>query len=287
MNACPWLARSLAFVVLAALGTAPCAAHEFWAEPSTYRPDLGSELVVRLRVGDPPQHEEFPASNRHRARFELLGARALPIVPGPDKTPPAGRVQVDAPGLHWIVYRSHDSQTTLAPDAFRRYLGEEGLERWTPHWTSWDPAQTTPVTEAFSRCVKALVHVGDAPGARHPCAPGFRRRAGLTLELVPLLNPLSVRPGGWLPFQLLLHGQPAPRRLVKAFRPDAAVPPQRAWTDACGVVRFRLPEAGAWLFSSVHLEPAPPGEAVRYRSVWTSLTFELRAARATCRPGAR
>jgi uncharacterized GH25 family protein len=131
------------------------------------------------------------------------------------------------------------------------------------------------VTEAFSRCAKALINVGDVPNARRACAAGFRRRAGLTLELVPLVNPLAVRPGGCLPVQLLLHGRPAPHRLVKAFRPDAEVAPLRGWTDGCGVVRFRLPEAGTWLLSSVSLRPADPGETVRYRSVWTSLTFEL------------
>jgi hypothetical protein len=264
----------LALVLLLSPAAAP--AHEFWAEPEDWRPRTGRELAIHLKVGDPPALEAFPASDRHRLRFEVHGRRVLTVTPGAHATEPAGRATLTAPGPHWIVYRSNDSTTTLEPDRFAAYRKEEGLEEeGGPLWDALDPARKRPVREAFSRCVKALVHARDACG-RIRCDPCVTcRPVGLPLELVPLRDPATLQPGARLPVRLLLHGKPAAKRHVLAMPLHPKATKRHLTTDRHGVVWLDLDTAGTWLVASIDLEARAPGGDVDVASTWTSLTFRV------------
>jgi hypothetical protein len=271
-------------LLLAAGGNA--AAHDFWAEPSTYTPKAGDEVAVRLRVGDHFTGEEFPRSERHCERFLLLGAEGAVAIPGKDQGRPAGRVLTEHAGLQWIVYRSRDSVTTVPPAIFPAYLEAEGLAQDLAEWRAVDPEGKRAVREAFSRCVKALVNVGGAPrpeaggelrGGADPKAAGFDRVVGLKLEIVPEANPLALKPGEELPVRLQWEGKPLADRQVSALSARDPRHPVRARTDAAGRARLKLPHAGVWLVKSVHLERAGPDEPLDYRSTWSALTFEMPA----------
>jgi hypothetical protein len=274
----------LALLLLVCVGVlaAPAQAHEFWAEPDAWRPRAGAELPIHLKVGDPPEVEAFPASDRHRKSFEVHGRRVVAVTPGAHKTEPAGRVTLTAPGPHWLVYRSHESTTTLAPDRFAAYLKEEGLEaEGGALWRALDPEQRRPVREAFSRCVKALVHARDACG-RICCDPCVTcRPVGLPLELVPLRDPATLRPGAHLPVRLLLHGRPAAGRHVLAMPLDAKATKRHLTTDRFGVAWLTLDTAGTWLVASIKLEARAPGGEVDLASTWTSLTFRVEGCAST------
>jgi uncharacterized GH25 family protein len=263
----------LAFV-LACAGTAR--AHDFWAEPASHTPKAGEPLTIRLQVGDHFAGEEFPRSSRHCERFEVLDPAGVALaVAGKDKEKPAGQVTLSSAGLHWIVYRSRDSETSIEPAKFAEYLESEGLTRHVEAWKALDPERKNEVVEAFSRCVKTLVNVG--AGGRDPKSAGFDRVAGLKLEIVPEVNPLSLQPGDELPVLLRWDGKPLAEQQVSALSSADPKKPVKATTDADGRARLKLDRAGVWLLKSVHLERAAPTEKVHFRSVWTSLTFDLPA----------
>jgi uncharacterized GH25 family protein len=244
------------------------AAHDFWIEPSSFHPVVGSEVAVALRVGQNFQGEAVPRNPALIRKFAwIAGGQETPIggLPGSD---PAGAFPVRAPGALWIAYRSGRSPVTLPADRFESYLAEEGLEGILEIRRKRGE-QGKPGREVFSRSVKSLLFAGAAPGK------GFDRPLGLTLEIVLLGDPRRISPGGRLPVRLLYEGKPLEGALVAALGQSAACRKSSARTNARGEAALPLSRKDIWLLKAVHMTPAPQGLDADWESVWTSLTFEV------------
>lgn len=272
------LPRALTGVLLGVLGllAGPALAHDFWIEPSTFRPAPGGRVAVRLRVGEGLRGNPVPRDPGRIERFAVLAASAasaasgeteVPGVPGSD---PAGWASPSSPGLLWIVYDSAHASIELDPATFDRYLGEEGLERIR----NLRAPGSGPVKEIYSRCAKSLLSVGDGDGR------GFDRALGLELELVPERNPYALKAGEALPVRLLYHGKPLDGALVIAVpkdAPDVKTAARSARSDHHGRATLSLDRPGLWLVKAVHMVPAPADSGADWESLWASLTFELPA----------
>ena len=245
-------------------------AHNFWIEPSTFTPALGQRLSVRLRVGQELKGDPVPRDPTLMKRFLAAGPAGDSPVPGVDNTEPAGFESFAAPGLYTVVYDSGRSSVELDAAKFEEYLKQEGLEKVSAR-RARQGKSAAGAKEVFSRCAKALVVVGNGPGA------GFDRVFNQRLELVAEKNPYALAGGGELPVRLLYEGKPLAGALVMAFqrdRPDKVT----ARTDAKGRVTLKLDRPGFWLVKAVHMIPAPPDAAgTDWESFWASLTFALPA----------
>lgn len=258
----------------------PVEAHDLWLVPSSFHPEPGSEVSVRIVVGHGPEDGE-PLTPRPEwiERFVLGGPGGVtPVTALPGADPP-GRAEVGEAGLYAVGLESGDTLHTLEPERFERYLAEEGLAemaRAAREAGRAPPPADRSVRELFARSVKCLLRVGGAP-------PGAAGREvgpllGQELELVPLADPFTPE-AGELPLRVLLRGEPAAGLLVEAASLAGGEPPSRAVSDSGGVVRLALPEIEGpadWLVSAVVLEAAPAGAGAEWRSLWSSLTFERR-----------
>lgn len=248
----------------------PVLAHDFWIEPSTFRPAPGGRVAVRLRVGQNLLGDPVPRDPQRIERFAAIsnpggpGEAGIPGVPGSD---PAGWLSPSSAGLLWIVYDSGHDSVQLDSAKFDSYLGEEGLERIR----KLRPANTGPVKEIYSRCAKSLLSVGAGPGT------GFDRVLGLELELVAEKNPYALKPGEDLPLRLLYKGKPLDGALLVAVPKGAPDARASARSDRRGKAALRLDRPGLWLVKAVHMVPAPAGSGAEWESLWASLTFELPA----------
>jgi len=270
-------ALSLKIVALALLVSAGVQAHDFWIDPSSFRPAPGQRVLVRLRVGQKFKGDPMPRDPKLLRRFSLFSGGAgsgtggvETPVPGVAGAEPAGFATVTAPGLNLITYASGRSSVELDAAKFETYLADEGLEAIKAERAK--KGQTAaPAKEVFSRYAKSYLAVGGTGG------PGYDRVLGLTLELVPEKDPTALTPlpqGTELPVRLLYLGKPLPGALVTAFtrdQPDARV---TARTDAAGRARLRLDRPGVWLVKAVHMIPAPADAGADWESFWASLTFE-------------
>jgi uncharacterized GH25 family protein len=261
-----------ALILLGLLVAGPVLAHDFWIEPSTFRPAPGGRVAVRLRVGQGFQGDPVPREPQRIERFAAIaaitgkGETGVPGVPGSD---PAGWLSPSSPGLLWIVYDSGHDSVQLDAAKFDRYLGEEGLERIRKLRGS---SKTDAVKEIYSRCAKSLLAVGGGDGQ------GFDRLLGLELELVPEKNPYALKAGESLPVRLLYHGKPLDGALLVAIPKSANTAPDAkvsARSDRNGRAALRLDRPGPWLIKAVHMVPAPSGSGADWESLWASLTFEL------------
>jgi hypothetical protein len=255
--------------VLALLLPLPARAHEFWIEPKTFRPEVGSVLRLGLHLGERFAGEPFPRNPALIDTFVVVGPRG--------EQPVMGRsggmtnfVRIEAFGLHVIGYRSLRSRNELPAEKFESYLREEGLEAIVALRARQGESRK-PGREVFSRCAKSLIAAGgEAVG-------GYDRALGFTLELVPQQNPYTLGEGERLAVGVLHDGRPlAGAKLVAVNRRE----PEKllsAVSDADGRATFRLASAGVWMITTVHIVRAPRGVDADWESFWASLTFETPA----------
>lgn len=252
--------RRLLFLGLLA---APAAAHDFWIEPSSFRPAPGERVAVRLRVGENLKGDAVPRNPGRIERFAAVGPAGETEVTGIEGVDPAGWASPAGPGLHWLVFDSNHASVEQTGPKFDSYLEEEGLERIR----GLRKAGEGPVKEIYSRCAKSLLRVGDG-------SAGYDRVLGLELELIPEKDPYSLKPGEALPVRLLYHGKPLDGALVVGMAsPETKVSARTAEGRASLV----LDRPGLWLIKAVHMIPAPEGSGAEWESLWASLTFELPA----------
>lgn len=258
-------------LVGAALVAAPALvfAHDFWIQPSSFRPAVGSAVEMRLFVGPNFEGEPFPRVPNLISRFVLVSSAGERDIPGRAGADPAGVVRIEAPGLQIAAYRSLNYGLTVDAAKFEKYLAEEGLEKISAVRQKRGESGN-PGREVFSRCAKALLEVSPANAA----PIGQDRAVGLTLELVAEKNPYALSAGEELPVRLLLDGKPLAGALVHGLLhgdPSAKVAVR---TGRDGRAKLRLARPGFWLIKAVEMSPAPAGENADWQSLWASLTFE-------------
>jgi uncharacterized GH25 family protein len=258
--------RRPALAAAAFLAAAATCAHDFWIEPSTFRPAAGEAVSVGLRVGERFRGDGVARSAERIERFILRSPAGQREIPGEEGADPAGQASVPGPGLATIGYRSRNARVDLPAEKFEQYLREEGLEKAIA-LRARRGESAKPSRELFSRCAKSLLAAGGS-------IAGEDAPLGFTFELVSERNPYASRAGEGFPFRVLLRGKPAAGVLVAALRRDAPQTPLTARSDAGGRVTFRLPAAGMWLVKAVHIEPLAARDA-EWESFWASLTFEL------------
>ena len=262
--------RAVMAIALALGAAASLSAHEFWIEPTTFAPAVGTIVGIRARVGDGVLGDPVP---RDPALLEKLivdaGAGAAPVL-GQEGADPAGLLRIATNGLHVVGYLGKPTPVDIPADTFNTYLRDEGLndviaERNRRGTTG------TGAHELFTRCAKSLVLAGPARADQRDRALGF------PLELVADGNPYLLAPGDGLTVRLLYRGRPLPGALITAIRRQNGerIP---ARSDAAGTARFILPAGGAWLIKAVHMTAPPKGTHADWVSYWASLTFALPAA---------
>ena len=259
------------FLVLFLLLTAVTArAHDFWIEPSSFRPAVGSLVSASLRVGQDFVGDPVPRSAQRIEKFIVRdGANERPLV-GQENRDPAGLLRLDTPGVAIIGYRSRPEALELPAQKFEEYLRSEGLESIIALRAKRGES-AKPDKEIFSRCAKAILFTGGGGGgARHD--KEVAQPLGFRFEIVPESNPYTA--GGAIAFRLLFDGKPLRDALVTAIRQDDPGKPMRARSDRAGRVTLDLRARGVWLVKSVQIIPAPPSSGAEWESLWASVTFE-------------
>jgi uncharacterized GH25 family protein len=266
--------RAAAVVALAI--AAPVFAHDFWIEPTTFRPPVGSNVGLSLRVGQNFRGDPVPRDPGFIDKFVVVSGTGEQPIDGRPGREPAGVATVKEPGWAVVGYRSRPKGIELAADKFEQYLKEEGLESVITARAARGDSQK-PGKEIYSRCAKALLDANGAGGS------GYDRAVGQRLELFAEKSPKESRAGRALPVRLLFEGKPLAGALVVAINREDPTKRLSARSDKEGRVSFSLASAGGrgtpandvWLVKAVHMVPAPPPSGADWESLWASLTFEV------------
>ncbi|HEY0371606.1 MAG TPA: hypothetical protein VGD79_06370, partial [Thermoanaerobaculia bacterium] len=114
--------------LLLSLAAGRALAHDFWIEPSTYRPELGKTFTAALRVGQDFAGDPIPRSAQLIDTFVVRDGSGERPVGGFENQDPAGYVRVDRAGVAIIGYRSKGNPLELTAEKFDEFLRLEGLD---------------------------------------------------------------------------------------------------------------------------------------------------------------
>lgn len=250
------------------LGTA----HEFWLMPKKFSYKLGEEMQMAFLVGENFQGEPWDLSRHRVERLEVhtgITVKKLAEQVKPDK----GKnltYKFDREGTHLVALESNSAFIELAPDTFKTYLEEDGLENIAEErkrsGRSGDRAK-----EFYKRFAKAIVQCGSKLDNT------FRRSAGFRYEIFPLANPAALKPGDYLDCQVMWEGKPVHNVMVKVWsHVGNRIFLQNIYTEKDGTIRFPVSSSGPWMVSAVKMIPSEQ-DGADYQSFWASLVFEINA----------
>lgn len=263
-------------------------AHDFWLVPNAFYVEPGQEVVVRGQTSS-----RFPTSEAAVPPDRIAEARLI----GPGGTTTITDLRVEGRSLRLGVRPTGAGQRVIAvttrsrtvresADSFRRYLELEGVPELAARYAREGRLPTDSTTRRYTKYAKTLVEVGRGGGR------AFDRLAGHPVEFVPLTDPAALRAGETLALRLLYRGRPLAGIQVHGggvpmepgMSDEAAAAAGSEWhaaTDAQGVVRVPVSQAGLWNVRTLHIVPADQGPGADWDAHWASLVFHVGPASAS------
>jgi uncharacterized GH25 family protein len=253
----------------------PAAAHDYWLVPDTFTPKDGTNVTVRLFVGEALKSEqEIAYSAKKTTALELVTAKKtvsdFPALK--DGAKPAFAFQMPTTGSAVLRVDRDWSSITLKADKFTAYLKEEGFDEIVRARTAAGETDTDG-KERYRRCLKTILHAGGTPDDA-PTKP-----VGQVFEIVPAKNPFALQAGDELSVTVLFEGKSlAGLKLTAYHRDGAALVTASATTDRTGRAVLKLSRAGPWVVRGVHMRRVVeknPSPAADWESFWASITFAV------------
>lgn len=237
-----------ALPLLFLLSLFPAPAQDLYLLPERFVLTPGAAGEVALHNGDFFPGSEFALAPERYLRARLSSGAALRVwEERGDSTVVAFKAPA-VPGSFYALLETVAMPRELEADDFEAYLADEGATEINV-WRSRQGEARRPGRELIRRSAKALLTAG-APGA------GFDRPAGHPLEIIPLRNPATLKPGEELPVRILFRGAPLKGAQVNVRWVDAAGrmgSTAAGPTDARGQAVVRVEAAGRWKLHTLRL----------------------------------
>lgn len=253
------------------------AAHDFWIQPRDFVAAPGATIAMTIEVGHGPARQRWSAPLERITTFAAIGPvgrRDIRPALRPAGGPSDAEVSFSTPGSYIVVLETTRAESNLPAIRFDDYIKAEGIAPAIAARAAAGAAGT-PGRELYSRRAKALVRIGDGSVPQ----PALTRPVGLTLEIVPNVDPTAPGFAMTLPVTVLYEGRPLAGAFVKLNNLDFdARPIATHVTDPDGHATFIVPFKGLWQMNVVWTKPIKDPRA-EFDTVFSSLTFgENRAA---------
>ncbi len=236
--------------------------HDLYLMPQKFRPAAGEAILLSAHTGD-----SFPFSEQ-------------PVDPARLTSLPKGEWRMLGKATHTTLAAQTGSQffgvytkprfLEMEPAKFIEYLKEEGLTSQLAAYKT----MTGKSREMYAKFAKTYVVAGQPTGA-------FAKPLGLKIEIVPLADPNSIKPGDELPVQLLFDGKPiADIQMEIAISRDPrtkSVLSKAGRTNFEGKLNIAVPTSGKIRLHAVAMNQVK-AETHDWESFWASLTFEVSSA---------
>ena len=262
-------------------------AHEFWLQPDTFFTQLGQVVNIEVLVGEHFNGERSEGKKNRLVQYAhwVEGAKvdlSPSLTEGHYGVVP---IKVSKPGTHLVAFANTNKYLSMRADSFLLYLREDGLDPIIKVIKARQERHETPIRsrEFYRRCVKTLIQAGPVK----PTDKTFSLDTGMPLEIVPLLNPYTIKPGNWAEFQIVFEHKPLANALVRYWTrpirvgkeaPDVkpkGLTEEHQRSNAQGRVRFNL-RSGQNMVSLVQMVATTDTKEADWQSYWGSLTFGCR-----------
>ena len=259
-------------------------AHEFWLQPETFFVQPGQVVPIEVLVGEHFNGERSEGKKNRIVQYAhwMEGEKE-------DVSPKLTEghygvvsLKIAKMGTHLVALTNTNKFLSMRADSFLLYLKEDGLDHIIQLRQERQQTQARS-REFYRRCVKTLIQAGPV----NPTDKTFSMDTGMPLEVIPVKNPYSLRPGEWAAFRVVFDHKPLPNVLVRYWTrpfikgkelPDSkpqGLTQKHQRSDAQGRVRFQL-RTGQNMVSLVQMVPITDTKEADWQSYWGSLTFGCR-----------
>ncbi|WP_020586215.1 DUF4198 domain-containing protein [Desulfobacter curvatus] len=236
----------------------PISAHELWVQQTGYK-----NGVISANIGyghEFPNPESIPADRLH-----IFSPLAL--------VTQTGTLNMDQTGENYAFER----KIALKKGSYM-VLAFYKPTFWSNGDGGWE--QTDRIQRPGASYVEEAVMYGktivNVDGATDTSL--ISKPTGMDLDIVPLANPATIRPGKVFPMQVLLNGKPAHFAQVEATFDHFAAKDYIAFsgtTDAYGHIDFIPLKAGYWIVRVKDTSEYPDKKKADERVLASSLTFTI------------
>ena len=267
--------RHRSFVLFSAvmMASLPASAHDFWLSAPNFTLDAPQSAALSAMIGHPEDRAYWPMIS-HRVvslrSFGPDGMSDLQSAISPEAMIKTVNASFDALGTHMVTIETTHAVSVLEAEQFNDYLDEEGL---TPIKVArlQNRTQDEAGHEIYSRRGKALFQVGPYTGLQDNVVTA---PIGMTLEIVPTVNPYSVDHDEDLPVQIYYRGKLTSGVTVLLIDLDSDVGIiEKHISDQTGTATFSRPQTGRWMIHAVWSAPLPDTEDTDFDTTFSSLSF--------------
>jgi uncharacterized GH25 family protein len=266
-----------ATAVLVALGVASLCAHDLFFRAPRYHLRPNADALVDVLSGTFSKSENAITRDR-LADLSLVtpgGRLAIDRDRWSDQDPKSTvRVSTTTPGTYVLGAAIHPRMLSLAGKEFNAYLKEEGIDDILSKRAAQGRLQEAS-RERYSKYLKAMLQVGDAPGDAYATLLGY------AAEIVLEQNPYALRPGDTVTVRCIVDGRPWAGKAIFAGgrrgSTETRFEPQRLVTDEQGRATVRITGAGIWYVKFVAMTEVTDAEA-DYESKWSTISFGIGTA---------
>jgi uncharacterized GH25 family protein len=247
-------------------------AHDLYIMPGSFRVVPGQSLTIELHNGD-----AFPESEGPPAAARLTNTRLL----GKGKDIELKDFREENKALVTRLPIGKDSAgtliltATLIPNSreydakkFRAYLEDEGLVMVAKYLEAHGD-QKEPIKELYSKYAKSLVVSGKPSSVS-------TRALGLKMEIVPTVDPATLKPGMPLPVRVLYEGKPAGGLTIETTwtTGESAKPAVVGQTDKEGRISIPL-RNGKCRITTGYSQRYRDQTVANWETFFATLTFEV------------
>lgn len=269
--------RTAAITIAAlVLGTSLLYAHDLFIKLETYFLAANGPAVIRVINGTFTKSENWITPDRVEDISMVSAAGRSHIdtthwQPAPDSLSSLLTIQTGPAGVKVVGVSTRSRELHLEAADFNDYLKVDGIPDVLEARRANGELELD-AWERYAKHVKSVVQVGGS------AAGPFDTVLGYPAEIVPLVNPYTLKAGGTLRIRCLVDGKPVGNQLViVGGQSKSGVIADRSFrTNAAGEVSVALPEAGRWFAKFISMNRVRGQEDLDYVSQWATLTFEIR-----------
>ena len=282
--------RVLMLLAMAVVATSVVSAHDLFIKLESYHLEPNTEVTI------PILNSSFVLSENAIMRdrvidISLVSADGRTHI---DTTKWSGdttavdttflQIETGDPGTYIVGASTKPRDLGMSGHDFNVYLDHDGIPDILAARADVDTAGED-VWERYAKHVKAVLQVGDKVSKPKTWwrfwgekDPAYLTRLGYPAEIVPLDNPYAMNVGDELSFLVLVDGEPVPNQnvLLGGERGGEEFEEVNTRSDAEGIARFVIPEAGNWYVEFIHMAPVETEEDLDYESKWATLAFGMR-----------
>jgi hypothetical protein len=257
------------FLCIASL--TPLFPHDLYILLETFRVKPGQTVAIRLHNGDAfPDSEGPPATARLRDTRMLWKGGSVELKDFREEHKAlVTSIPIGDAGTGSLIVTATLSANSREYDAknFQAYLEDEGLAM-VSKYRQQHAEEDKPVKELYSKYAKALI-VNGSPSSFSTMP------VGLKIEIVPAVDPATLKPGASMPVQVLFEGKPAAGLTIETTwsTGGSAKPSVVGHTDSSGRLSIPL-QSGKCRITTGNSRRYRDQTVANWETFFATLTFE-------------